>query len=178
MLWRKQQDFQRGAYTLQDLTIGVFLNDQLQHWFSVGTDSTRLLPLTKHQGWILLAGSQGNCCYQSDLDFVAVSLDAEILSEVGIDATKELKPFVGTINQLLLQLCLGHYSGADSLFVACGHPPATHTFTHTQHCQSFPSKESFIHTSQYGSYLELCSSDDCQEFEKCMRLLSHSNSHI
>ena len=54
-----------GAYELETLTIGVFLVDQPTHRLSVGADRSDHVPLRKHEGWVLPAGTAGLCQYDA-----------------------------------------------------------------------------------------------------------------
>ena len=96
-----------GAYSLPTTTIGIFLNDQPQHRFSHAASRSELVPLAKHQGWILPGGSDGLCEYDKSLDVVVVSLEDSILAELGMNAAEDFQPVVGDIDPILLQLCLG-----------------------------------------------------------------------
>lgn len=95
-----------GAFELSSLSVGVFLNDQPTHRFAHGSTFTTPYPLTKGQGWILPAGSDGVCEYDEELDFVMVSLDSTILDEFGLGKGFEFKAIVGDIDPLLLNLSL------------------------------------------------------------------------
>lgn len=95
-----------GAYALSDLTIGVFLNDQPSHRFSFDKDRSSLVPLKRHQGWILPAKGEGICQYGDDLELLSVSLDRNLLDEVKLNPSREFAPIIGDLNPLLLNLCL------------------------------------------------------------------------
>lgn len=95
-----------GAFELSSLSVGVFLNDQPTHRFAHGSSFTTPYPLSKGQGWILPAGSDGVCEYDDELEFVMVSLDDAILDEFGLGKGFEFKAIVGDIDPLLLNLSL------------------------------------------------------------------------
>ena len=95
-----------GAFELASLSVGIFLNDQPTHRFALGSSLTDRTPLTKHQGWILPAGSDGLCEYDDALDFVTVSLSDTILSEFGLGKGFEFQPIIGDIDPLLVNLSM------------------------------------------------------------------------
>ncbi|MEQ9693520.1 AraC family transcriptional regulator [Shimia sp. SDUM112013] len=95
-----------GTFELPTLSVGIFLNDQPSHRFSLGASRTTAKPLVRHQGWMLPAGSNGVCEYDDDLDFVMVSLDQALLEEFGIDRSFEFDAIVGDIDPLILNLSL------------------------------------------------------------------------
>ncbi|NKW92087.1 helix-turn-helix transcriptional regulator [Rhodobacteraceae bacterium R_SAG9] len=95
-----------GAFELSKLSVGIFLNDQPTHRFAHGTTLTTQMPLTRNQGWILPAGSEGVCEYDDKLEFVMVSLDDAILDEFGVRKGFEFQAIVGDIDPLLLNLSL------------------------------------------------------------------------
>lgn len=95
-----------GAFELPSLSVGIFLNDQPSHRFAHGTTLATHTPLTKNQGWILPAGSNGVCEYDDELEFVTVNLDDAILREFGLGAGFDFAPIMGDIDPLLLNLSL------------------------------------------------------------------------
>ncbi len=95
-----------GAFSLPSLSVGIFLNDQPTHRFAHGTSIATHLPLSKNQGWILPAGSDGVCEFDEDLEFVMVSLDNAILTEFDLSRDFEFQPIVGDIDPLLTNLSL------------------------------------------------------------------------
>lgn len=95
-----------GSYDLPSLSIGIFLNDQPTHRFSHCSTRTDHRPLTRNQGWMLPAGSNGFCEYDDALEFVLVSVDQSILSELEAPDDLAFDAVVGTLDPLLLNLCL------------------------------------------------------------------------
>ncbi|MBE1284164.1 MAG: helix-turn-helix domain-containing protein [Rhodobacteraceae bacterium] len=95
-----------GAFELPSLSVGIFLNDQPTHRFAHGSTLATHTPLTKSQGWILPAGSDGVCEYDEDLELVLVSLEDSILAEFGLDRGFGFRAIVGDIDPLLLNLSL------------------------------------------------------------------------
>lgn len=95
-----------GSFELPALSVGIFLNDQPSHHFSLGGGRATHKPLVKNQGWILPAGSDGVCEYDDDLEFIMVNLDDGILGEFGIQQGFEFAPVIGDIDPLLLNLSL------------------------------------------------------------------------
>lgn len=95
-----------GAYALPALSLGIFLNDQPGHRFSLASSRASHHPLTRHQGWLLPAGSDGTCEYDEELEIVIVSLDREILEECGLGRTTDFQAIVGELDPLLVSLCL------------------------------------------------------------------------
>lgn len=96
-----------GNYALTDLTLGIFLTDQPNHRTAAGNDGSKLLPLLKHQGWILPAGSEGRCEHDQDLELLTVSIDGKLLREVGMSAEPGFENKFGDFDPILLNLCLG-----------------------------------------------------------------------
>ena len=103
-----------GDYALPALTIGIFLNDQPGHRFSCGSSRSEHLPLTKHQGWILPAASEGVCEYDTALELVSVSLDETILDEFGVAKGFDFQAIVGDLDPLLVSLSLNAESFGQS----------------------------------------------------------------
>ncbi len=95
-----------GVFVLQDMTLGIFLNDQPAHHLSYGSSRTTHRPLIRNQGWILPAGSEGICEYDAPLDMLSVSIAHEVLEEVGL-IVADFRPVIGDIDPVLLQLSLG-----------------------------------------------------------------------
>lgn len=95
-----------GAFSLPSLSVGIFLNDQPTHRFAHGTSRAAHVPLSRNQGWILPAGSDGVCEFDEELEFVMVSLDDAILTEFDLTHGFEFEPIVGEIDPLLLNLSL------------------------------------------------------------------------
>lgn len=95
-----------GAFALPDLTLGVFLNDQPTHRFSLGSDKRAPVPLTQRQGWVIPAGGEGICEYDDPLDVVMISFDRRLLAEVGLERPDLVAPHMGQIDPLTLQLAL------------------------------------------------------------------------
>lgn len=96
-----------GGFQLEQLTIGVFLNDQPAHRMSLGSDRGLHQPLNAQEGWILPQGAEGLCHFDTPLDVVMVGVDARILSEVGVTDPTAIAPQIGSIDPLLLQMTLG-----------------------------------------------------------------------
>lgn len=95
-----------GAFQLDRLTIGVFLNDQPMHRLSLGGDKRVIQPLTARQGWVLPQGAEGVCRFDEPLDVLMIDVDAQVLAEVGLPDPGEIDPLIGALDPLLLQMAL------------------------------------------------------------------------
>ena len=95
-----------GGFHLPRLTLGVFLNDQPRHRLALGSDRRSHRPLTRHQGWVLPAGSAGICEYDEALDVVTISFEGTLLAEVGLERPDLIEPTTGSFDPLTLQLIL------------------------------------------------------------------------
>jgi AraC family transcriptional regulator len=95
-----------GAFDLPNLSVGIFLNDQPSHRFAHGSKLSVHKPLSRNQGWILPAGSDGVCEYDDELEFVMVNIDDGIAAEFGLGNAFEFDPIIGDIDPLLLNLSL------------------------------------------------------------------------
>ena len=95
-----------GAFQLEQLTIGVFLNDQPTHQLSLGSDKRVMHPLRAQEGWVLPQGAEGLCRFDQPLDVMMVGIDGRVLSEVGLSDPSNVAPLVGTFDPLLLQMAL------------------------------------------------------------------------
>jgi len=95
-----------GAFHLETTTIGVFLNDQPRHRLALGQDRAQVLPLSAQQGWIMPSGAEGICEFDRPLDFLTVSIDDEMLSDLGLRDPASLKPLVGAMDPVLLAMAL------------------------------------------------------------------------
>ena len=96
-----------GSFHLPCLTLGVFLNNQPSHRLAIGSDRQSLRPLTKYQGWVLPAGSEGICEYDESLEAVTIAFEGRILAEVGLEKPDFIVPTTGSFDPLTLQLILG-----------------------------------------------------------------------
>ncbi len=95
-----------GAFQLEQLTIGVFLNDQPTHRLSLGSDKRVNRPLRAHEGWVLPQGAEGLCRFDAPLDVMMVGVDAKVLSEVGLEDPSGIDPVIGAFDPLLVQMAL------------------------------------------------------------------------
>lgn len=95
-----------GDYELTSLSVGIFLNHQPSHHFSLGGSKLCHQPLQKRQGWILPAGSNGICAYDDSLDFIMISLKETVLAEFGLEKPFDFPAIVGTLDSLLVDMCL------------------------------------------------------------------------
>jgi len=86
--------------------MGVFLNSQPTHRLALGSDRRRDLPLVKHEGWLLSAGSEGICEYDDVLKVVIIAFDDQLLAEVGLEKPQVIAPYAGPFDPLTLQLAL------------------------------------------------------------------------
>lgn len=96
-----------GDFHLPCLALGVFLNDQPTHRLAVGSDRRAHRPLTRHQGWVLPAGSEGLCEYDEGLEVVIIAFEERLLAEVGLERPDLVAPTTGSFDPLTLQLILG-----------------------------------------------------------------------
>ena len=95
-----------GAFQLDQLTIGVFLNDQPTHRLSLGSDKRLDQPLRAQEGWVLPKGAEGLCRFDEALDVLMVGIDERVLSEVGLSDPHAIAPVIGSFDPLLLQMAL------------------------------------------------------------------------
>ncbi|MBV6657765.1 MAG: helix-turn-helix transcriptional regulator [Devosiaceae bacterium] len=103
-----------GAFALDRLTVGIFLTDQPEHRFALGTDRPSAQPLMANQGFVLPAGAQGLCLYDNDHSFLAVGLEDRLLREVGLEGADTIAPQIGTLDPLLLQMSLNASAVGDA----------------------------------------------------------------
>ena len=90
-----------GAFALSHLTVGIFGTAQPTHRLAVGTDRSAILPLERHQGWILPAGSEGLCEYDDPLDVTMVEVPGQLLQESGLAEPDAIAPVVGTLDPVI-----------------------------------------------------------------------------
>ena len=95
-----------GDFSLPHLSMGVFLNNQPTHRLGLGSDRRRDLPLARHEGWLLPAGSEGICEYDDALEAVIIVFDERLLAEVGLESSQVVAPHAGPFDPLTLQLAL------------------------------------------------------------------------
>jgi AraC family transcriptional regulator len=100
-----------GPFQLEQLTIGVFLNDQPTHQLSLGSDKRVMHPLRAQEGWVLPQGAEGLCRFDEPLDVMMVGIDGRVLSEVGLSDPANIAPLIGSFDPLLLQMAMS----ADAL---------------------------------------------------------------
>lgn len=102
-----------GAFGLENLTIGIFRNDQPSHRLAVGSDKIQDYPFKANQGWILAPGATGVCHYDAPLDVLMVEVAPSVMAEVGLTNLENLAPVVGDLDPLTLQLALSVESFAQ-----------------------------------------------------------------
>jgi AraC family transcriptional regulator len=107
-----------GPFVLPHLTIGVFGADQAHHRAAVGKDRAVLIPLRRHQGWILPAGAEGVCLYEAPMDLTTVSIEGAVLEEAGLPRGASLPAKFGKLDPVLLNLCLQaeNFSAGGTLY--------------------------------------------------------------
>jgi AraC family transcriptional regulator len=89
-----------GAFALPDLAIGIFLRDQPEHRIALGADRTRAVPLKAGEGWVLPAGSEGVCSFETEHRFIVANIPSAFLSEAGFRADG-IAPRFGAIDPLV-----------------------------------------------------------------------------
>jgi AraC family transcriptional regulator len=92
-----------GAFVLPELAVGIFLKDQPEHKIALGTDRTKAVPLKAGEGWILPAGSEGVCAYETDHQFIIANIPSSFLAEAGFNAGR-IRPQFGAIDPLVSML--------------------------------------------------------------------------
>ncbi|MEM9781890.1 MAG: AraC family transcriptional regulator [Pseudomonadota bacterium] len=95
-----------GPFAVDQLTLGIFLDDQPDHRIAIGGDRRAERPLTRHQGWIMPAGATGICEFDRPLSVRMVTLERALLSEVGLADPAAVRPIIGAIDPMLLQMAL------------------------------------------------------------------------
>lgn len=101
-----------GAFELPELTIGVFEDAQPTHRISLGSDRRMDIPIARHGGWIMPAGAEGLCLFEAPLAMRSVSFEASLLSEVGLKEPDRIRPIMGALDPVLLQMVLSAESFA------------------------------------------------------------------
>ncbi len=94
-----------GPFVMPHATIGVFLTDQLGHRLATGGSRHANIPHGKHQGWIMPAGAEGHCDFDKALTLVTLSIPDPLLRAACAETT-EFEPIVGSLDPVLLSLCL------------------------------------------------------------------------
>lgn len=70
----------------------------------MGSDRRVHRPLEMYQGWILPAGVEGVCEFDSDHSFLSVEVPSQMLVEAGMTKPDAIAPHVGAHDPLLLQM--------------------------------------------------------------------------
>ncbi len=107
-----------GPFALPELTIGVFLTDQAEHRIATGGDRPARIPLARHQGWIMPAGSDGICEFETALDLLTLKVPGALLRDAGFDDRQGMRPMVGDLDPLLLSMALNaeSFGAGDRLY--------------------------------------------------------------
>jgi AraC family transcriptional regulator len=92
-----------GGFSLPDLAIGIFLCDQPEHRIALGADRTKAVPLKAGEGWVLPAGSEGVCSFETEHQFVVANIPSAFLAEAGFRA-ESVRPHFGAIDPLVSML--------------------------------------------------------------------------
>ena len=95
-----------GPFALPELTVGIFLTDQAEHRIATGSDRRERIPLTRHQGWIMPAGSDGICEFETALDLLTLQVPGELLRDAGFEDGRSIRPVIGDLDPLLLSMAL------------------------------------------------------------------------
>lgn len=96
-----------GAYKLDALTVGVFQGAQPNHRLSVGSDKAAHAPLAAQEGWVMPAGAEGLCTYDTPMEILTISIEAGLLEEMGLSRLAGAAPHAGAFDPMTLQLLLG-----------------------------------------------------------------------
>ncbi|MEM6971167.1 MAG: AraC family transcriptional regulator [Pseudomonadota bacterium] len=107
-----------GPFALARLTLGIFLDDQPTHRLAIGGDRRQSHPLRALEGWIMPTGAEGFCEFDAPLSVRMVEIDAALLTEAGLSRPDAMRPVVGTLDPMLVQMALAsdRFAGADALY--------------------------------------------------------------
>lgn len=104
-----------GPFAFKNLTIGLVLRDLPTHATSHGGGKRTRIPLRKGQGWIFPAGIEGWCAWEGDTAFLNVEIRSDILAEAGLADPSALRPLVGDLDPLAVQMALAlHGAGSEA----------------------------------------------------------------
>jgi AraC family transcriptional regulator len=102
-----------GGFAFGALTLGVVLCDLPTHATSHGSEKRRRIPLKAGQGWVFPSGIEGWCAWQGDTAFLNVEIGAEVLGEAGLADPASIRPLVGEIDPLAVQMGLALHAAGE-----------------------------------------------------------------
>ena len=103
-----------GAFCFDQVTLGIVLDAMPAHHAAYGDDRRRPVPLLPGEGWILPAGLDAWCRWES-AGVLNVAVDRTLLNEAGLPA--DFRPVAGGIDPLSAQLALHlHLADAQDAF--------------------------------------------------------------
>jgi AraC family transcriptional regulator len=103
-----------GAFCFDQVTLGVVLDAMPTHHAAYGDDRRRPVPLLPGDGWVLPAGLEAWCRWESAA-VLNVTVDRALLNEAGLST--DFRPVAGSIDPLSAQLALHlHLADAQDAF--------------------------------------------------------------
>lgn len=103
-----------GDFRFTGLTLGLVLFDLPSHATAHGDGARRRLPLRAGQGWVLPAGIEGWCAWQEETAFLNVEIEQGLLGEAGLTDPGAIRPVVGDLDPLVVQLALALHGAAET----------------------------------------------------------------
>ncbi|MBN8534425.1 MAG: helix-turn-helix transcriptional regulator [Rhizobiales bacterium] len=103
-----------GGFQFDRLTLGLVLFDLPSHATSHGDGARRRLPLRAGQGWVFPAGMEGWCAWENDTAFLNVQIESALMTEAGLAEPGHLRPHVGEIDPLAVQMALALHQAGES----------------------------------------------------------------
>lgn len=103
-----------GGFAFGALTLGVVLRDLPSHATSHGSETRRRVPLKAGQGWVFPSVIEGWCAWQGDTAFLNVEIGREVTGEAGLADPGAIRPVVGQIDALAVQMALALHSADEA----------------------------------------------------------------
>jgi AraC family transcriptional regulator len=102
-----------GSFQFQNLTIGLVLAPQPEHWARYGDQKLRKLPLLPGHGWVFAGGVDGHCQWKAPQTFINVSIDSSVFHNAGLDLPGERVNRFGLSDPMTAELVLNLHAASD-----------------------------------------------------------------
>ena len=107
-------DITEGGFAFNDLTVGLVLSNQPDHWARYGDTRTRKLPLMLGDAWVFAAGMDGHCQWREKQRFLNLSICSKVFESSGLPVPGESAHRVGPADPLVAELMLNLHTAPDT----------------------------------------------------------------
>jgi AraC family transcriptional regulator len=108
-------DFNEGSFKFDDVTLGLILSHQPEHWARYGDSKTRKLPLAKGDMWIFAPGMDGFCQWRDPQTFLNLQISRSVFERAQIEVPDESIHHVAQADPLIQELMMSlHAAPSES----------------------------------------------------------------